>query len=288
MLHKVGPIGSALLEGVLIITVIALIPHSGLMPHPVSACPNCWTSNDDGEFDWPGCCQYSDYVTVSESITTGLAWNHNYGCSTGLCSGMSLQYNPDYDTSYFVNRYECNTWDPCWFQTVIAVDPNNCATFWVQVYDMNSGALVWPASFPAGGQCNPVGGITDSRSYWLIEEDNACCQAPPFIKDVYYSLEHCYDRYCNSYSWMSDTIYVPNNWHWIRSNICWCGENGPSTITFTSGAGSSSMSANAPLVAIGPPNDIATKEASNMRYSCMSGSGTTSMTQTWSFNGGHC
>ncbi|HYY91098.1 MAG TPA: hypothetical protein VE955_03845, partial [Candidatus Dormibacteraeota bacterium] len=83
MLPKAGPIGSAILEGFLFVTVVALLPHAGILPHPASACPNCWVGSDDGEFDQCfGSSCYPSYVWVDESITTSMAWN-SYGCTLG-------------------------------------------------------------------------------------------------------------------------------------------------------------------------------------------------------------
>jgi hypothetical protein len=271
---RIGPLVSALLEGVLIITVIALIPHSGLMPHLASACPNCWVGRDDGEFDW-----YTSaprYVWVDESITTPLTWN-NYNCNPGVCNIISLQYNPDYWTALNTQGY--------WFQTVTATDPNNCSTFWIQVYDMGTGGQVWAQSYPNGGACNVVGGITSSHSYWLIQEDTRG-SGSTIINEVDYQLQHCTDPLCNGYTWMSDSIFPPQNYFWLRSNICWCGANYGS-VPFTGAGGSSNMASDQTLRAIDPPQLLSTGEDSNMQYGCITGSPSTNMYQSFGLNG-HC
>ena len=66
MLHKTRSISSALLEGFLIITVARLIPHAGIGVHTISACPNCWVGNDNGEWDHFG--QGLSYMSIDESV----------------------------------------------------------------------------------------------------------------------------------------------------------------------------------------------------------------------------
>jgi hypothetical protein len=288
MLHKIGTIGSALLEGVLIITVLTLVPHAGIVIHTVSACPHCWVGNDDGE--WDNAVRTITYDAIEESLDRAMTWN-DYGCTSGMCNIVSLQYNPDFDYSNSLNRCPGGGWggnDVCYYQSGADSDRNNNIQPWVEVWDVstNPTRLYWNPPTP----WQNVDGILTANSYWLVQQD-FISSSNPRIKDTYYQFEHCYVPSCNSYSFWSYQVNVPGNlqqWLWVRSNVCWCGVNGPSTITFTSIDGMNYMSANGNLATVGPPNDIATLENSNVGWGCMNGGGTWTLSQGFSINNGHC
>ena len=217
-----------------------------------------WVGNDDGEFDTSS---LPTYVFVQESFSIGMAWS-----SSTLPNQVSLQYNPDRYRSYWWQAYMD------WFQAVIASTPNGCALFTIQVYSLLTGDLDWSQFYPNGG--NPPGitvnQILANNAIWYIEED----MSGNYINHVYFGLT----GYASS---MSYTIYPPQNWVWLRSNICWCGGPNGGYDTFTSAGGTSYVGSNGYPIAIPPPTDIATSENSNMPYGQFQGSGTLGMTQSF-------
>jgi hypothetical protein len=221
-----------------------------------------WVGNDDGEFDW-NCCTWPSYVYVLEVFNAPLHWTVSPPGNL-----VSLQYNPDRDVSWWNQNHQQ------WFQTGIISDNNGCATFTIQVYDLNNGALVWSSFYPGTG-CITIGGILTAQGRWQIDEEMASS----------HMIDHTTFAVWTGGSSLQYTIYPPQNWVWVRSNICWCGTAGGTT-TFDTGGGNSYMSSNVGLYAAAPPIDLSTAENSNMGYGCMQGFGS-GLQQTFGLNG-HC
>jgi hypothetical protein len=242
------------------ILVLGVLTVSLVLFLPVHA--TVWVGNDDGEFDGGVGAPTPSYVFVQEAFSTSLAWS-----SSPPNNRVSLQYNPDYWTSLDYQTYGD------WFQTGIVGYAGDCVQFTIQVYSLYTGTQVWSNTYPSGS-CLSVNQLYEySNSIWYIQENgmNSCCD--PYVKNVYFSA-------WGSGSPSSYTMYPPETWKWLRSNICWCGTDGGST-TFTSAGGTSQMGSNQNLYAISPPVTVSTAENSNMPYGQFSGSGTMSMTQSF-------
>ncbi len=218
-----------------------------------------WVGNDDGEFD-VGVAPSNSYVFLQESLSTGMSWS-----SSPPNNVISMQYNPDRGYSW---QYQ--GWEE-WFQTTTFSDSNGCISFSIQVYSMWTGGLDYRVDDPATG-CAPVSGVLQTSAVWYIQED---MNSVSRISDVYFGLTAGGSR--------SHTFYPPQNWQWLRSNLCWCGTNGGAT-TFANAGGTSYMGSNLNMWAVAPPIQIATAENSNMPYGQFQGSGTTLMTQSFGWS----
>ncbi len=280
-----------------------------MISHPVAACPNCSVGNDDGEFDFQhwGSQSEPNNMAVTDDISNTLTWN-GYPCQvsgqSSTCNTISLQYNPDRDASLF----GINTCWPgnCpegpqsyseWFQSIIFADPNGDALFSIQVY----------APLACNPVCNPVwtwyspwtyaGNILNgaAQPQWAINEWMVAGSSPinNRITDVIFETDDC--GYCDLGGQITSADPVvpstdPGPWEWLRSNICWCGENSGS-VTFTGGGGTNWMGTSYvsnTVMGVNPPNDLSTAESSNMGYGCIQSSGySSSVVQSFQL-GSHC
>ncbi|MCL5068112.1 MAG: hypothetical protein M1368_07150 [Thaumarchaeota archaeon] len=264
------------------VTFLALLMVSSISVARASASgpPNPNIGNDNAEFGYPSCgsCNPDNGYVQAEAVITSPI---QYCCGNGY---VSLQYNPDKDTS---NSYQTGPWygGHDWFQTgIVGEASNNCAVFTVQVYNLFWGGTDY-SWYSNGGQCTTVNDMFGGNSYpaatWSIDEQtggNGKVYAVDFYVDGGSSGgKYYYDQ------------YVPTNWYWLRSNVCWCGTDYQSA-TFNAGIGTLNyyMNPTSGFGIIGPPIDIATAESSNMNYGCMSSPTQGQLTQGFEAAVGHC
>ena len=162
------------------------------------------------------------------------------------------------------------------------------------MYNVFSGNLVWRADYPSTGCFTVNGGILNGGASWYINENEKaylmCGPHGCITLWKIYRVDFQVSGGGFNGGIVSDSIYPPLSspgpWDWVRSNICWCGEN-YGTATFSSGSGTSYMGSDQKLVSEAPPIWIGTAENSNMNYGCFQNSGTTLISQAYGLSG-HC
>lgn len=250
----------------------------------VSAHATNYYSNDNGEFDtcnsWGTCRLTNGAISVAMSLTASMTYSNS--------GKVSLQYNPDLDiskaeqTSDVYGHYY-------WFQTgVLAQSSNNCVIFTYQAYvphDSNSSA---PDKWYSNGQnCLTVAGLftygSGTGAEWQIQEetnatnyiDYVCFDATGGGSSPGTTGNYCIDPQTNT----------PNsgNWYWLRSMLDLAGTGG-NAATFTSNtAGTFDYLGGGDIFGKSPPTILAGEDG-NLYYSCFSGNGTTSMSQSFSLS----
>jgi len=220
-----------------------------------------WVGNDDGEFDWTSCfnCPVPHYVGLQESFNSAMQWS-----SSPPNNLVSMQYNPDYWTSFW------NGWDGDWFQTIIWSDGNGCGAFSIQVYSLSDARLDWRAD-QGFSVCSSA--FLASGAIWNIREDEVY-NPNGHISDVAFYIG-------GGSTSLSYTLYPSIQYYnFLRSNLCWCGTD-LGTTTFTSAWGQSNAYSDVNLYAVNPPSQVSTAENSNMPYSTFSNSPSTTMFQNF-------
>lgn len=268
--------------------ILALLFISLSLVLPAAAATG-YIGNDDAEFGFPSSLCASP-IGGNMAMTASLQSNMVYTSGDGQ---MSLQYNPDLDASK-----QCQTGEwyggTDWFQSgMIAQSSNNCAIFTIEVYNsINPFGPVW-SWYSNSGNCTTVGAMFNSGAQWYMSEYlNACLTncGGTFEKIDAVSFYVIGGSGGGSYYYTENT---PENWYWLRSNICWCGVTDNGNIynpTFTTASGTldyntNSVSGVPSFGIIGPPIDIGTAENSNMEYGCMSQLSSTHLTQGFGLTG---
>jgi hypothetical protein len=237
-----------------------------------------WVGWDNGEFDCSNtttCVPQSSYVYTESVLSSSMTQN---------TSVVSLQYNPDWDTSK--NHQTVNSYLHAeWFQSGIIAYTSGCVKYTYQVYD--TVALSQDVSVVTS--CQSVTGIFTADSSgdatWSIYEDT---DSNGFINELDFGVLGGGSGATSYYY----SLYPENvgYWFWLRSNTCLCGAGLIYNVGFLSGTGTmyQGIGVNYNLYSISPPIDRGTGENSNMQYGCWSGSGTRYMSQSFSYNSGHC
>jgi hypothetical protein len=225
-----------------------------------------WIGNDNGEFDTN--TSGITYAFVQASFNTSLSWSNSPPFNV-----VSLQYNPDYDTSWYnqVNRY--------WFQSIIYGASNASVLFSVEIYNMTSGNQVNVYRYPSNSAFYSVYGSLSTDAAWYIQEDTQYGNGQYRISAVDFDV-------LGNGAYFSHTFSFTPTYIWLRSNWGFLGTNS-GTATFTSAGGTGYMGSNIALKAISPAIDISTAEDSNLLYGCFSSSPSILLYQGFGL-GGHC
>ena len=177
---------SSLLFGVFLLGLVLVLPAI-----TVHADAQSWVGNYNGEFGTKGVTPSQVYV--EDTFSQQMSYNSPNGY-------MSLQYNPDNTASYFYNGGQG-------FQSGIISDESGCIVFTIQVYDLNTGYPVWSDYYPNSGCASAGSGAFASGAQWYISED---------VNSKIYEV----DFYVTGSNYISYSLYPPQSWLWLRSNIC--------------------------------------------------------------------
>ena len=235
------------------------IPIVQLPPSRWNTKITAYVGNDNAEF---GTSSTPAYVDTDMVLSSSLSYSEPDGA-------ISLQFNPDLSTS------ETNQYNGNWFQAGIIDQSSSCFQYTVQIYSTSTGSEVWSSYLPSSTTCYSITGGESTNAYWEIFED---VSSSNHITSVFFEVG-------NGNTKQSGTIDPPNsNYIWIQSNLCLCGVDSHNA-TFSSASGTMNYASNVNLNAISPPSKIGTAESSNIEYGCLSGSGTTSMSQSFGLSG---
>ncbi len=227
-----------------------------------------WVGNDDGEFGTMGV--NPNAAGASVVLTQTLSWSSSPPDGT-----VSFQLNPDASASFWEQT------NNDWFQAVIGGEQGDggWAQFAIQVYSYNGNGY--------GGMCtiycpsipfSNVPGMFEAGASWVIEEFTNSSNSR--IESVWFSVQGAGLGAGNlSYTWQT-----PQDWKWLKSNVCLCGAD-DGAATFSSAGGAIFMDSTSNLYTIAPPSWIGTLEDSNVYYGCVFGNGTTGVDQAFGITG---
>jgi len=239
---------------------------------------------DNGEFDtcnsWGTCRLTSGAISAAMSLSASMTYS-----SSGK---VSLQYNPDLDISKYEqtqNQYGYYYW----FQTgVLSQSSNNCVIFTYQAYVPHDSNMTPSDSwFSNSENCYTVSGLftyaSGTGAEWQIQE---ATDSNKYVYDVCFDATGggssggttgsiCIDPETNTLN--------SGDWYWLRSMLDLAGTGGTNAVFTGSTAGTFDYVGGGDIYGKPAPT-ILFGEDGNLYYSCFSGNGTTSMSQSFSLS----